>query len=575
MNYLATNLLIESLTLNLASYKPGLKNIDTFTMNQIEKLMKKLELFLATSNLVQCEEDELQRDKIMMSFYQQPDTVRCRHCNESFSENVASTQHIQNNEGNEQKPKLEAISVNNPEAEQKTEFIEIHANDPEKGLKTEIVEIPLNVTQTKPIGNDPNDTLANDRKNIQLENHTNANTEISAKKMPKQKEIKPQVNYMKRRCLPRLNFKMSKDMKNFFKQDIMTVLEMAVAESDKVKSAIENKKVQEQLVECLKPHYPAVKCYPFGSRVIGTGSYTSDLDIFVDLQEVYYGRNDKPGVESITESILKVEKILKNTKQWTIDEIILNSRVPLLKVINHRFNMKCDLTFSNGLAHRNSLLLEYLLNLQPSSRMLVCYLKKWNREKYLNGYTISLMVIYFLQLMGWLPNVSTLQVDPQNDVIIDGWNAGFATPTLEELNHKSKPFEIIVLVEEFFHFYGFYANFIVLEIEVISPFYVDSSSVKTLLKSDFESPDYSRVPSQFKRLKQYLLKHKNDTNPRHQFAYNRPLVVQDPFELSHNVAKGISPEMAGRIIRLFEMSERKIKYHVYGMEYFLPKEEIW
>ena len=295
--------------------------------------------------------------------------------------------------------------------------------------------------------------------------------------------------------------------------------------------------------------------------------------------------------------------------------------------------MKCDLTFSNGLAHRNSLLLEYLLNLQPSSkscshrvlnemylnqvfnivlmcsiagRMLVCYLKKWNREKYLNGYTISLMVIYFLQLMGWLPNVSTLQVDPQNDVIIDGkilcslcivvlllvfcsynhhkyqlifvlagWNAGFATPTLEELNHKSKPFEIVVLVEEFFHFYGFYANFIVLEIEVISPFYVDSSSVKTLLKSDFESPHYSKVPSQFKRLKQYLLKHKNDTNPRHQFAYNRPLVVQDPFELSHNVAKGISPEMAGRIIRLFEMSERKIKYHVYGMEYFLPKEEIW
>ncbi|XP_040160177.1 terminal uridylyltransferase Tailor-like isoform X2 [Anopheles arabiensis] len=411
MNYLATNLLIESLTLNLASYKPGLKNIDTFTMNQIEKLMKKLELFLATSNLVQCEEDELQRDKIMMSFYQQPDTVRCRHCNESFSENVASTQHIQNNEENEQKPKLKAISVNNPVAEpKKTELIEIPANDPEKRLKTEIVEIPQNVTQTKPIGNDRNDTLANDRKNIQIENHTNANTEISAKKMPKQKEIKPQVNYMKRRCLPRLNFKMSKDMKNFFKQDIMTVLEMAVAESDKVKSAVENKKVQEQLVECLKPHYPAVKCYPFGSRVIGTGSYTSDLDIFVDLQEVYYGRNDKPGLESITESILKVEKILKNTKQWTIDEIILNSRVPLLKVINHRFNMKCDLTFSNGLAHRNSLLLEYLLNLQPSSRMLVCYLKKWNREKYLNGYTISLMVIYFLQLMGWLPNVSTLQV---------------------------------------------------------------------------------------------------------------------------------------------------------------------
>ncbi|XP_001230753.4 terminal uridylyltransferase Tailor [Anopheles gambiae] len=517
-DYLATNLLIETLTLNLASYEPGPKTIDTFTLDQIGKLMKKLEQFLATCELVPFEEDGSHRDKIMMCFYQQPDTVRCRHCSASFTEYAAATQHVQiHDHGKEQNPEHKAL----PEDE-------------------------------------PNIAPASNRETVQIENRPNGNSATNGEKPQKQRELVPSLDVLKKRCLAKQNFKYSKSLKKFLKKNIDMVIDMALAEGDEVKSASENKMMVEQLVECLKPHYPAVKCYPFGSRIVGTGCATSDLDIFVDLQEVYYGRNDKPGVESITESILKVEKILKNTKQWTIDEIILNCRVPLLRVISHEFGIQCDLTFSNGLAHRNSLLLEYMFNLQPTCRMLVCYLKQWSRERSLNGYTISLMVIFLFQLMDCLPSVASLQLDPKNDLIIDGWNAGFATPTLEELNIKLELSEMKELADNFFQLYSFrsfYTSWFTLETQIISPFHGPSWGCP-LLKKHFGSPNYSKVPATMERLKRYLLEHKHDTSSKYQFAYDRLLVVQDPFELCHNVAKALPAEVAIRIVHSFELSAK-------------------
>uniref|UniRef100_A0A182JZR8 C2H2-type domain-containing protein n=1 Tax=Anopheles christyi TaxID=43041 RepID=A0A182JZR8_9DIPT len=516
--YLATNLLLETLTLNLDSYAPGPKKIDAFTLGQVEQLMKSVQQFLSQCKLVPFEGDELERDKIMQCFYQQPNTLRCRHCNESLYEYNAVAEHIQMHDS-----------------------VKIHQNGP--------------------IANSVNNSATEHTENVSVENLSNINaTSAAGTKKQKEKEAKPKANYLKKICMPNLNIQLSKYLRQFLKQDINALVEKALAESDFIKTDSEKNRVLDQLVECLKPHYPKVKCYPFGSRIVGTGTQSSDLDVFVDLQEVYYGRNDKPGIENVTESIERVEKILRETQQWTIDEMILNARVPLLKVISHEFDIKCDLTFSNGLAHRNSLLLEYLFNLQPKSRMLVCYLKKWNREKCLNGYTISLMVIFLFQLMECLPSVSSLQQDPQHDIIIDGWNAGFATPTLEQLQLTPETSEIKDLAGKFFELYSFtsfYTSFFSLETEIISPF--NGACWGTpLLKRHFKTLNYSEVPPKMVRLIRYMQEHQNDMNPRTQFAYNKPLVVQDPFELAHNVAKSIPVEIVVRIVRSFELSVKRL-----------------
>lgn len=215
-----------------------------------------------------------------------------------------------------------------------------------------------------------------------------------------------------------------------------------------------------------------------------------------------------------------------------------------------------------------------------AGRMLVCYLKQWSRERSLNGYTISLMVIFLFQLMDCLPSVASLQLDPKNDLIIDGkicwlcaylhssignsslffagWNAGFATPTLEELNIKLELSEMKELADNFFQLYSFrsfYTSWFTLETQIISPFHGPSWGCP-LLKKHFGSPNYSKVPATMERLKRYLLEHKHDTSSKYQFAYDRLLVVQDPFELCHNVAKALPAEVAIRIVHSFELSAK-------------------
>uniref|UniRef100_A0A182LU39 C2H2-type domain-containing protein n=1 Tax=Anopheles culicifacies TaxID=139723 RepID=A0A182LU39_9DIPT len=460
MQYLATNLLLETLTLNLDGYEPGSKNIDTFTFTQIEELIGKLQQFLADCTLAAFDEDAQTRDKIMMYFYQQPNVVRCRMCGKCLNDYVAVLDHIKQHE------------------------------------RQKVLD-----------------------------------------------ETKPFIrNFTKKNCIPRVNDKLSKSMRKFLSKNPNTLLDGAIAECIYVQNDIDNDRAREDLEECLKPHYPSVKCYPFGSRIVGTGAMSSDLDVFVDLNNVYYGKKDDTArteeekEEELTKSIEHVGSILRSTTQWNIDAAVLNARVPVLRIVSSNYDeLHCDLTFSNGLAHRNSLLLQYMFGLQPSARQLVCYLKNWNRESCLNSYTLSLMVIYMYQCRKLLPSVAKLQEDSSNDVIIEGWNAGFATPTLEELNLELLVSSISDLAYMFFEFYSFQGKLFSVETQVVCP-YLGNVRVT---KCSFESPNYDAIPVQMGRLKHYLLQHQDDTNPKRLFAYHKPFVVQDPFEHSHNVAKAI------------------------------------
>ncbi|XP_050079386.1 terminal uridylyltransferase Tailor-like [Anopheles maculipalpis] len=469
-NYFSTNVIIETLIHNLAMYDSGPKNIDAFTLDQIEQLMDKMKLFLEECTLVPFEEDKKQWNKLLAYYYQQPNVVRCRVCSKCLNEYEAVMDHIKMHE-----------------------------------------------RQTEQAENVP-------------------------------KPVK--MNYMVKNCIPRTGERLSKNTKKFLTKNPTTIVKSYLAESNYVQIDIDNDRVQQHLEKCLKKDFPSVKLYPFGSRVSGTGSLSSDLDVFVDLQNGYFGRNYNTKPDELTELIERVQDILRSTKRWTIEAIILNARVPLLRVISLDNDLHCDLTFSNGLAHRNSMLLQYLFTLQPTSRMLVCYLKNWNRENCLNAYTLSLMVIYMYQCHKWLPSVAKLQEDPSNDIIIDDWNGGFATPTLQELNIQLLDVPIPELVNMFFELYSLKSKCFSVESHVICPYIGE----KNVTKSSFELSNCDGIPPQMERLKRYMLKHQDDKNPRNQFAYNRPLVVQDPFEHCHNVAKAIPVEIAARLMRSIDSS---------------------
>ncbi|XP_053660939.1 terminal uridylyltransferase Tailor [Anopheles marshallii] len=473
--YLATNLLIETLTLNLDTYDPGPKRIDTFILAQLETLMEKIQQFISDCTLVPLDEDAQSRGKIMLYFYQQPNVVRCRFCQKCLNEYGAAIEHIKMHE---------------------------------------------------------------------------------RQKKPDEKESNAKItSFIKKNCIPKSSDKMTKSMRKFLSKNPTTLVEGLIAECNYVQNDIDNERVLKNLEGCLKLHYPSVKCYPFGSRIVGTGSLSSDIDMFVDLENGYLGRSANTVPEELKETVEKVVTILKSTNDWSIDDIILSARVPLLRVISViHDNIHCDLTFSNGLAHRNSLLLQYMFKLQPTARQLVCYLKNWNRESCLNSYTLSLMVIFLYQCHKLLPSVAKLQEDPSNDMIIDGWNAGFATPTLEELNMKLWQSSVPGLAYMFFEFYSFEGRYFSMETQVVCPFLGDVR----VLKSSFDSPNYDKVPAQMERLKRYMVDHQADTDTKRPFIYNKPFVVQDPFEHSHNVAKAIPVEIATRLMRSFELSLQSI-----------------
>ncbi|XP_053681202.1 terminal uridylyltransferase Tailor [Anopheles nili] len=377
------------------------------------------------------------------------------------------------------------------------------------------------------------------------------------KKHERHKKHEPEVDsavvkgsFMEKKCIPRSGEVLSKKMKKFLSRDHSAMIQKIRLESKYVQTDDENMKAQQALEQCLRKSYPSVKCYHFGSRVAGTGSFTSDLDVFVDLYDVYNGRKNKVTAEELSDSVEKVQIILQNSSEWIIEAIVLNARVPLLRVFNPNFDIKCDLTFSNGLAHRNSVWLQYMFNLQPTSRLLVCYLKEWNRECCLNSYTLSLMVIFFFQCHNLLPSVASLQNDPTCDVIIDDWNGGISMPSFEELHLESCEDPVLVLSKRFFEFYSLTNKSFSLETHVVCPLLGHTGVSKKM----FDGSKLENIPPEMQRLRRYMLDHQNDKVARNQFYYDKPFVVQDPFELCHNVAKSIPVDAASRLLRSFHLS---------------------
>lgn len=62
--------------------------------------------------------------------------------------------------------------------------------------------------------------------------------------------------------------------------------------------------------------------------------------------------------------IKEVEKLLRSYSYWD-DIAVIDARTPIIRVYHKYEKIDCDLTFSNGLSHRNTMLLKYFVDLQP------------------------------------------------------------------------------------------------------------------------------------------------------------------------------------------------------------------
>ncbi|XP_064540178.1 terminal uridylyltransferase Tailor-like isoform X2 [Drosophila montana] len=154
----------------------------------------------------------------------------------------------------------------------------------------------------------------------------------------------------------------------------------------------------------------SIGIYPFGSRIMGVGQETSDLDVYVELDNSFYEYSESPTME-----VLKRQRILSNAfnseSSWK-RIATYGGRCPIVTV-KHTTGLQCDISCLNGLTYRQNKLVMYLFEIQPIARYMVIYLRGWIQsiglQTSFRSHILILMVIFFLQLHNHLPGIDGLQ----------------------------------------------------------------------------------------------------------------------------------------------------------------------
>lgn len=127
--------------------------------------------------------------------------------------------------------------------------------------------------------------------------------------------------------------------------------------------------------------------------------------------------------------------------------------------------------------------------------------------------------------------------------------------TLEELKIEKDNTPILDHLIGFFHFYGYEFNF--------KQFIVSILAGRPIAKKVFDLGKEEEVPEVFERFKMYMsdLNLDDADEVEDLFANRKPLVVQDPFELCHNVGKGIREKGLKRIIDCMTVTHDILSHH--------------
>ncbi|XP_015587444.1 speckle targeted PIP5K1A-regulated poly(A) polymerase [Cephus cinctus] len=282
------------------------------------------------------------------------------------------------------------------------------------------------------------------------------------------------------------------------------------------------------LEQMFKTQFYKCKAYRFGSTVTGLGFKKCDLDVFIDI-----GRNISENKDSklTQKTVFKIAKSLlyRNKVIFTNIVPIPKAKTPIIKCSHIPTNISCDISFKNDLAIHNSYLIKHYLSLDDRLKPLMLIIKYWARHLEISGsgkisnYGLVMLIIFYLEQppMNIIPTVTELQksCEPQ---IVEGWQVNFEKSNTwpQTSNKKSIP----ELLNGFFNFYlafDFQKN-------VVCP--LDGiAHDKTIFA------DITNIPKAMSLYVKFL----NETDGTAVFRNDRPMCLQDPIELTHNVTGNV------------------------------------
>lgn len=285
--------------------------------------------------------------------------------------------------------------------------------------------------------------------------------------------------------------------------------------------------------------------YPFGSSVSGLGFPGCDLDIFLDLGEPHQITSpnsslmkDVPITMTEQQKVKSAMKVLREIPQCSRLQPVLGARVPILKFIHRPTGIHCDISFKNRASVRNTEYIRFCLEMDRRVRPLMVAVRYLTRHYNLTGgggglkmsnYALTMCVILYLQQLSEpiLHTVYELQgVEGLDEDIINGWNCNFC----QDLNNlpplplnKSSSLELLIGFLQFFSNLEF-ANVVLCPLKG-----------KVMSKEEFQSSMFISSPDIV------------DPSSPSYLQTDKPMCLQDPFELSHNVCRNL-PEKAVRIL---------------------------
>ncbi|XP_034937966.1 poly(A) RNA polymerase, mitochondrial [Chelonus insularis] len=234
-----------------------------------------------------------------------------------------------------------------------------------------------------------------------------------------------------------------------------------------------------QLEATLIGLFPNVTALPFGSSVNGFGKRNCDLDLILNFEPI---KEEKESSRLVfhTKSAMPVERAQTKRSMETIATLmqhfmpgvydvrrILHARVPIIKYHNSLTDVECDLSMTNMIALYMSELLYLYGESDERVRPLVFTIRKWALDvgitnpsagPWITNFSLTLMILFFLQHEGILPSLKTLQkLARKNDIRITE-NCANCT-FLRDLSKWPKESHNISLERLLIRFFHFYANF--------------------------------------------------------------------------------------------------------------------
>ncbi|KAL8203357.1 UNVERIFIED_CONTAM: Terminal uridylyltransferase 7, partial [Gekko kuhli] len=311
--------------------------------------------------------------------------------------------------------------------------------------------------------------------------------------------------------------------------------------------------IRQNLESFIQQEFPGTKLSLFGSSKNGFGFKQSDLDICMTID----GLESAEGLDCIR-IIEELAKVLKKHSGLRNILPITTAKVPIVKFFHVRSGLEVDISLYNTLALHNTRLLSSYAAIDPRVKYLCYTMKVFTKmcdigdasRGSLSSYAYTLMVLYFLQQRN-PPVIPVLQEiyeeQKKPEILVDGWNVYY--------------FDKIDELPAFWSDFG-------KNNESIGELWLG------LLRFYTEEFDFKEHVICIRR-KNLLTTFKKQWTSKY-------IVIEDPFDLNHNLGAGLSRKMTNFIMKAFINGRRVFGIPVRGfpkeypskMEYFFDPEVL-